>query len=140
MSPFVYTNYDFYVFYSMMNTMEYGAFRGVARAIKVGGINENFCHALYFSEDLLLTPPPTYFLISFKESGAQSWQKWGGSCPPYHPWPRYWMHVCTYVHYNGKTYATCLLKESSKTSIMSLRLERNVSHVADSKVEASLIS
>ena len=126
----------------MMNTMEYGAFRGVARAIKVGGRNENFCHALYFSEDLLLIPPlPPIFSSVLRNPGHHLGKSGGGgSCPPYHPWPRYWVHVCTYVHYNGKTYATYLLKESSKTSIMSLRLERNVSHVADSKVEASLIS
>ena len=53
-------------------------FRGVARAKKVGGINENFGHTLYFFlEDLQLLPPHTYFLIDFKEISSTILAKGG---------------------------------------------------------------
>ena len=57
--------------------MIYVARRGVARAIKLGSMNENFGHALYFSEDLLLPPPPNYFLIDFKEVPSTNLAKSG---------------------------------------------------------------
>ena len=38
-------------------------------------------HALYFSEDLLLPPPHTYFLIDSKEISSKILVKWGSNSP-----------------------------------------------------------
>ena len=54
---------------------------GVARTMKLGGVNENSGHGLYFSEDLLLLHPPITFPLTLKKSRAPSWQKVGAFTP-----------------------------------------------------------
>ena len=51
-------------------------------------------HALYFSEDLLLPPPHTYFLIDFTEiySTILAKVRWAFPPPPISPCPRRWLN------------------------------------------------
>ena len=76
---------------------------GVARTKKVGDISENFGHALYFSEGLLLPLPHTYFLINFKEISSSILAKvgGGGQLPPYPPWPHHWHQFYLNFSYPG---------------------------------------
>ena len=85
---------------------------GVARARKMGGIYEIFCHTLHFSEDLLLPPPHTYFLIDFKEISSTILAKVKGATAP-NPPPPLCVHATEYyvLFYKKQVYKKQVYKK-----------------------------